>query len=146
MIKVAMVKSDGQVAYTISPAVDDMYVDGQSYNGCVARHISHESNDQDVISTWYWSDGWQTRDAQPSVYHEWIDSAWVFSGVLFWSDVRGSRDIKLFSCDWTQMPDAQLTDAKKAEWTAYRQALRDIPETYSGATSLDDIIWPTEPR
>ena len=146
MIKVAMVKSDGQVAYTISPAVDDMYVNGQSYNGCVARHISHESNDQDVISTWYWSDGWQTRDAQPSVYHEWIDSAWVFSGVLFWSDVRGSRDIKLFSCDWTQMPDAQLTDAKKAEWTTYRQALRDIPETYSGATSLDDIIWPTEPR
>ena len=146
MIKVAMVKSDGQVAYTISPAVDDMYVDGQSYNGCVARHISHESNDQDVISTWYWSDGWQTRDAQPSVYHEWIDSAWVFSGVLFWSDVRGSRDIKLFSCDWTQMPDAQLTDAKKAEWTTYRQALRDIPETYSGETSLDDIIWPTEPR
>lgn len=146
MIKVAMVKSDGQVAYTISPAVDDMYVDGQSYNGCVARHISHESNDQDVISTWYWSDGWQTRDAQPSVYHEWIDSAWVFSGVLFWSDVRGSRDIKLFSCDWTQMPDCQLTDAKKAEWITYRQALRDIPETYSGETSLDDIIWPTEPR
>ena len=146
MIKVAMVKSDGQVAYTISPAVDDMYVDGQSYNGCVARHISHESDVQDVISTWYWSDGWQTRDAQPSVYHEWIDSAWVFSGVLFWSDVRGSRDIKLFSCDWTQMPDAQLTDAKKAEWTTYRQSLRDIPETYSGATSLDDIIWPTEPR
>jgi hypothetical protein len=44
------------------------------------------------------------------------------------------------------MPDAQLTDAKKAEWTTYRQALRDIPETYSGETSLDDIIWPTEPR
>ena len=96
MIKVAMVQSDGQVAYTISPAVDDMYVDGQEYSGCVARHISHESNDQDVINTWYWNNGWQTRDSQPSVYHEWVDSAWAFSGALFWGDVRGSRDIKLY--------------------------------------------------
>ena len=146
MIKVAMVQSDGQVAYTISPAVDDMYVDGQEYSGCVARHISHESNDQDVINTWYWNNGWQTRGSQPSVYHEWVDSAWAFSGALFWQDVRGSRDIKLYSCDWTQMLDAQLTDAKKAEWATYRQALRDMPETHSEATSLDDIMWPTEPR
>lgn len=146
MIKVAMVKSDGQVAYTISPAVDDMYVDGQEYNGCTARHISHDCNDQDVINTWYWSDSWQTRDVQPSVYHEWVDSLWTFSTKLLWQDVRGGRDIKLFSCDWTQMPDSQLTDAKKAEWTTYRQSLRDIPQTHSEATSLDDIIWPTEPE
>jgi hypothetical protein len=60
--------------------------------------------------------------------------------------IRQYRNALLAQSDWTQMPDAQLTDAKKAEWITYRQALRDIPETYSDATSLDDIIWPTKPR
>jgi hypothetical protein len=60
--------------------------------------------------------------------------------------IRQYRNALLAQSDWTQMPDAQLTDAKKAEWITYRQALRDIPETYSDATSLDDIIWPTKPE
>jgi hypothetical protein len=28
----------------------------------------------------------------------------------------------------------------------YRQALRDIPESYSDVTSFDDIIWPIQPE
>ncbi|MCD9550856.1 hypothetical protein GLP21_19775, partial [Photobacterium carnosum] len=31
---------------------------------------------------------------------------------------------------------------KKTEFTAYRQALRDIPQTYDNP---DDIVWPTKP-
>ena len=61
-------------------------------------------------------------------------------------DIRLVRNQILADSDWTQFPDSPLTTAKKAEWTTYRQALRDIPETHSEATSLDDIIWPTEPR
>ena len=60
--------------------------------------------------------------------------------------IRAKRRNKLAESDWTQLFDAQLTDAKKAEWATYRQALRDIPETHSEATSLDDIIWPTKPE
>lgn len=59
---------------------------------------------------------------------------------------RANRNVRLQKSDWTQFPDSPLSDTKKAEWATYRQSLRDIPETYSGATSLDDIIWPTEPR
>jgi len=62
------------------------------------------------------------------------------------TEVRSIRFRLLTKSDWTQMLDSQLTDAKKAEWATYRQALRDIPETHSEATSLDDIIWPTEPE
>ena len=47
--------------------------------------------------------------------------------------------------DWTQIPDSPLTDAKKAEWTEYRQALRDVPSNNSGSTEVDQVIWPTQP-
>jgi hypothetical protein len=60
--------------------------------------------------------------------------------------LRNKRLQKLKQSDWTQLPDSPLSDSKKAEWSAYRQALRDIPQTYSDATSLDDIIWPTRPE
>lgn len=153
MIKVAMVNTNGEVAYTISPAVDDMYVDGQTYHGCVARHIGYESDDQDVLATWVWSDGWQTRDSQPSAYHQWLESAWIFSASLFWEGVRVSRDIKLSTCDWTQMPDSALSDSKRAEWAAYRQALRDTPQQFSGVSDEDlvssyenESLFPAEPE
>ena len=61
-------------------------------------------------------------------------------------DIRLVRNQILADSDWTQFPDSPLTDSKKAEWSGYRQALRDIPDTYSDATSLDDIIWPTRPE
>lgn len=42
--------------------------------------------------------------------------------------LRARRDKMLLASDWTQLPDAPLTAAEKAEWAAYRQALRDAPE------------------
>jgi hypothetical protein len=59
-----------------------------------------------------------------------------------WTDVRSKRDVLITETDWTQMPDAPLDDAKKAEFTAYRQALRDIPQTYSDP---DAVVWPEKP-
>ena len=61
-------------------------------------------------------------------------------------NIRYRRKVSLSNSDWTQMPDSPLSDAKKQEWSTYRQALRDLPETYIGATSIDDIIWPTKPE
>lgn len=43
-------------------------------------------------------------------------------------EVREKRKALLSECDWTQTVDAPLSDAQKAAWAAYRQALRDIPE------------------
>jgi hypothetical protein len=41
-------------------------------------------------------------------------------------EIRKQRDDLLAKSDWTQLPDAPLTDEKRAEWSTYRQALRDI--------------------
>jgi hypothetical protein len=32
----------------------------------------------------------------------------------------------------------------QAQWAAYRQNVRDIPQTYKDKTP-DDVIWPTQP-
>ena len=54
----------------------------------------------------------------------------------------GTRDRLLSLSDWTQLPDAPLTDSKKTEWTTYRQALRDMPPTVS---DINNPTYPTEP-
>ena len=43
--------------------------------------------------------------------------------------LRALRDECLRSSDWTQLPDAPLSDAQRARWREYRQALRDAPAT-----------------
>tara|TARA_R110000787_G_scaffold86549_3_gene184586 strand:+ start:60 stop:323 length:264 start_codon:yes stop_codon:yes gene_type:complete len=60
--------------------------------------------------------------------------------------MRRVRKDLLQECDITQLADAPLTDAEKAEWATYRQALRDMPITNESATSYEDIIWPTKPE
>jgi hypothetical protein len=59
--------------------------------------------------------------------------------------IRGLRSYLLEKSDWTQVADAPLSPAKKAEWATYRQALRDMPETYASATSITDVTVPAEP-
>ena len=53
-------------------------------------------------------------------------------------ELRRVRNKKLTQTDWWVLPDRTAT----AEQTAYRQALRDITDTYS---SLDTVVWPTKP-
>lgn len=60
-----------------------------------------------------------------------------------WADVRKKRDSLLRACDYAVMPDYPLTEAQKAEVTAYRQALRDIPQ---GFDSPDTVEWPAKPE
>lgn len=57
-------------------------------------------------------------------------------------ELRDTRTLKLAECDWTHCTDAQLSDAKKAEWATYRQALRDLPATVTDPTN---VTWPTPP-
>ena len=52
--------------------------------------------------------------------------------------LREERDRKLADTDWWATSDRTMTNAQ----TTYRQALRDVPASY---TSLDDVVWPTKP-
>jgi len=67
--------------------------------------------------------------------------------------LRGRRSFLLQESDWTQMPDCQLTDSKKAEWATYRQALRDLPQNNPDpqwieveGSQLPDVNWPEKPE
>ena len=53
--------------------------------------------------------------------------------------LRQERNRLLLATDWCAGSDITMTDVQ----TAYRQALRDITNTY---TSLEDVVWPTKPE
>ena len=52
--------------------------------------------------------------------------------------VRAERETKLKESDWMALSDVTMT----AEWSTYRQALRDVPEQ---AGFPHTVTWPTEP-
>lgn len=57
----------------------------------------------------------------------------------FWlNDLRAERNRRIAETDWWALDDRTMT----TEQAAYRQALRDITDTYS---SLDTVVWPTKP-
>jgi hypothetical protein len=149
MNKIALIKENGEVSTICSTQLDDMYIDGEMYGELLAKHIPLNSNHQEYIDLKYWdfqSSQWESRSARSGGYMIWTNNIWALDSAALLAEIRQYRDSYLFSCDWTQFPDSPLSDAKKAEWTTYRQALRDIPETYSDATSIDDITWPTQPE
>jgi len=59
--------------------------------------------------------------------------------VVTWDIIRLRRNSLLASSDYTQMPD---WPGDKTAWATYRQALRDLPQTFENA---EDVIWPTTP-
>jgi len=85
-------------------------------------------------------------DDKNATYQEYLD--WVAEGnseavdnTLTWDDIRSTRDGILHSTDWTMTTGASVD---QAQWAAYRQNLRDLPQTYKDKTP-DDVVWPTQP-
>lgn len=119
-----------------------IYADGKRVIGkgfCISSgHESHEIGaadfnriDTELIETglYLYENGTLTEDSE--VRH-----------ILAAAEVRAERDRLLDSCDWTQLPDAPLTDAEKNLWAAYRQALRDVPQQEGFPLSA---VFPEEP-
>tara|TARA_R110002012_G_scaffold219189_1_gene390684 strand:- start:196 stop:576 length:381 start_codon:yes stop_codon:yes gene_type:complete len=63
----------------------------------------------------------------------------VDSGQDPWTQIRSTRDQLISDSDWTMTPGATVD---QAQWSAYRQKLRDLPQTYENAA---DVVWPTSP-
>ena len=59
-------------------------------------------------------------------------------------ELRAERDVKLTETDWVVIKEREEGGSVSnfADWKTYRQALRDITDTY---TSLDDVVWPEKP-
>jgi len=56
-----------------------------------------------------------------------------------WESIRIKRDQLIRESDWTMIPGATVD---QAQWAAYRQILRDLPQTY---TNPEDVVWPAKP-
>ena len=56
--------------------------------------------------------------------------------------LRLERDEKLAETDWVTVRATDTGTPVSDEWNTYRQALRDITDTYS---SLEDVVWPVKP-
>ena len=56
-------------------------------------------------------------------------------------EIRQKRNRLLAESDWTQLPDAPLSDKQKEVWRAYRKALRDMPQQEGFPT----IAFPQKP-
>jgi hypothetical protein len=61
--------------------------------------------------------------------------------ILTWDSIRATRDQILKDTDWTMTTGATVD---QAQWAAYRQVIRDIPQTYKDKTP-NDVVWPTQP-
>ena len=57
--------------------------------------------------------------------------------------VKADRTRMLTDCDWTQMPDVNLSNTSKAAWAAFRQALRDVPNQPGFPFN---VTWPSPPQ
>lgn len=56
--------------------------------------------------------------------------------------VRAERDRLLDESDWTQVTDSPLSPGKMADWSVYRQTLRDIPKQPGFPRA---VVWPEKP-
>jgi len=111
-------------------------------------------------------------DIIPTTEAEWLEVYWESNGVddndsiiwsndpadfsMTWSEVeakatelqsalpltylRIERNRKISETDWTQMED--IPQVTRDAWKPYRQALRDITQTYN---SPEDVVWPEKP-
>lgn len=68
----------------------------------------------------------------------------------FFKALRQERNRRLTECDWTQLADVQGLRNKswRDGWNQYRQALRDLPQTYRDTTTFDlsSVEWPASPE
>ena len=84
---------------------------------------------------------WQSDDPKPT--KKTLDDAWPqVESDRKWGQVRAERDRLLAASDWSQMPDNALDAPTIAAWAAYRQELRDVPQTQDDP---DSIVWPEAP-
>lgn len=120
-----------------------LYVDDSVFGGLM---------DYQVIERAYWNGTTLVeRPPKPSPYCIWNMStlAWEVNEIEYMYEVRRQRTAKLYSTDWTQLPDAPIGSSQLTEALTYRQALRDMispiladPQAY---VQIEDAPWPTPP-
>tara|TARA_Y100000389_G_scaffold34180_1_gene29061 strand:+ start:3593 stop:4060 length:468 start_codon:yes stop_codon:yes gene_type:complete len=139
----------GDVAFISQPVDSTAYVEGTIYHEHTARFLPDDADIDDYLDNKYWKDNaWHTKPDRPSEAHFWDNQQWVSvdQSKFMWDKVKATRNNLLDQTDLTQIADYPITSEKKAEFAAYRQALRDIPQAQSTVTEIENIVWPTYPE
>jgi hypothetical protein len=84
------------------------------------------------------------RDIEEYDLDRQLQSTYAKDNIVNWNKLTMIRKFLLMDSDWTQVGDAQITDEQKAQWVAYRQKLRDIPQDYSGFPAAE-VKFPITP-
>lgn len=77
--------------------------------------------------------GWKLKD--DNTFEPQIQS-------VTWDEIRQLRNSKLGETDWIVIKHQEQGSAIPAEWSNYRQALRDITSNFS---TPDSVVWPVKP-
>ena len=100
----------------------------------------------EIAGVIYKSKKWIPADPNNSdyqVYLEWAKTNTADESESAWDQVRGRRDALLKDSDWTMVTGVTVD---QAQWAAYRDKLRAIPQTFKNVSDpLTEITWPTAP-
>jgi hypothetical protein len=84
---------------------------------------------------------WMSNTPKPTL--EELQNAWnEIKNEVIWEPIRMIRDDKLKETDWIITKHFELGTPIPENWKNYRQALRDLPQTFG---SPDEVVWPTKP-
>jgi len=152
MRKFAVIEIEsGEVLGVMSPSTDDVELHEVIDPSNSSRKYIEILEDlwQTFNSETYWWNGtmWRVRPAPLSKHHTWdkLNLTWEINTESLFREIRTARNAHLTRCDWTQINDAPLTEEQKAEWSTYRQALRDIPANNPNVEFVSEVNWPTPP-
>lgn len=147
MIRYAIVGAGGVVLGTGYAAnVVDALASGAGLGSVVLI-----GDDDQADGCWWDGEALRPLPPRPGPWAVWTGAEWADPRTAADHDaaheammqaLRAERDRRLTACDWTQMPDAPLTDGQRAAWRDYRTALRDLPTATIDPTAP---AWPDPP-
>jgi len=81
---------------------------------------------------------------RPSEHHRFchVSCGWKLDEDGMWATIRAKRDRLLAASDWVTLRSHDLNEPVPPEWLAYRQALRDLPQTCDPM----NVAWPVAPQ
>ena len=91
-------------------------------------------------------EGWYDIDAIENVeFQNELGAMYAKANDVSPLSIRLARDFLLAETDWVYVEDSPVDADTKAMYTAYRQKLRDIPETVEFSTNVEGTKFPISP-
>lgn len=133
MIAYLYLKSNNRIVHIIKEVVSITETD------VVGKQAYAKGNDFSVLGVFCVPDNGTTLEIGSILP---VESLVNLKNEIIIKTVRATRNSLLSTCDWTQLPDASLSDLQKETWREYRQALRDLPSV----VDLENVVYPTQPE